>query len=131
MGEKYVRLVVPRRDEDSHVEQGLFHAAEALRAAGSLAKPEEELVAETFRWFNRPLRVPERFARSRRPGAHKKAASWFKPSARHFLARLEELAAVLHAHGLPTTRLTTDRPGYVVYEDEYQIVAEVFREKDR
>ena len=40
---------------------------------------------------------------------------------------MQALAGVLHGHGCEVERLTTDRPGYVVYEDDYQVVAEVFR----
>jgi hypothetical protein len=37
------------------------------------------------------------------------------------------LVAILRNHGVIVHMLKTDRVGYVVYEDEYQIVAESFR----
>ncbi len=37
-----------------------------------------------------------------------------------------ELKAVIENHGFIIEVMKTDRPGYVVYEDEYQIVAEPF-----
>jgi hypothetical protein len=40
---------------------------------------------------------------------------------------MQALATVLHELGCKVERLTTDRPGYVVNEDDYQVVAEVFR----
>ena len=122
-----IRFVVRKRDSDSQVEQGLIHAAEDLRHQGRLADEEQERVQELLRWFNRHLPVPGRFARSRRPNACKRAISWFKPTARECLVRMQALAAILHGHGCEVERLTTDRPGYVVYEDDYQVVAEVFR----
>jgi hypothetical protein len=42
-----------------------------------------------------------------------------------------ELAAILEAHDIRTEMLTTDRPGYVVYEDDYQVVAEPFLSEHR
>jgi hypothetical protein len=36
---------------------------------------------------------------------------------------------MLEAHGIHTRRLTTSAPGFVVYEDEFQIVAEAFRDR--
>lgn len=37
------------------------------------------------------------------------------------------MAAILEEYGVPTRTLTTERPGYVVYEDDFQVVAEPFR----
>src|SRR5262245_41726766 len=122
-----IRFVVRKRDGDSHVEQGLIHAAEDLRHQGCLRDEEQGRVQELLWWFNRNLPVPVRFARSRRRNACKRAISWFKPTAGESLLQMQALAAVLHEQGCDVERLTTDRPGYVVYEDDYQVVAEVFR----
>jgi hypothetical protein len=122
-----VRFVVRKRDHCSRVEQGLIHAADALHYMGRLAEHEAVLVREVFRWFNRNLPVPPRLARSRKRHALNRAICWFKPTAKEFIERMQTLAVVLEEHGHHTERLTTDRPGYVVYEDEYQVAAEVFR----
>ena len=39
---------------------------------------------------------------------------------------MRELVAILEAHDIAVEMLQTERPGYVVYEDTYQIVAEAF-----
>ncbi len=36
------------------------------------------------------------------------------------------IAAMLQAHDILTEMIVTDRPGYIVYEDDFQIVAEPF-----
>ena len=33
------------------------------------------------------------------------------------------LVRILREHGITVTKITTDNPGYVAYEDEYQVVA--------
>jgi hypothetical protein len=38
-----------------------------------------------------------------------------------------ELARILEAHDIAVEMITRSRPGYVVYEDEFQAVAEPFR----
>jgi hypothetical protein len=38
------------------------------------------------------------------------------------------MAALLERCGIPTEMLRTWRPGYVVYEDAYQVVAVPFRD---
>jgi hypothetical protein len=57
-----------------------------------------------------------------------KAISWFKDTAKEHLARARELVAILENHGLVVTMLKAERVGYVVYEDDFQIVAEPFAE---
>lgn len=114
-----IRFVVPSRDSRSHVEQGLIHAADTLRCQGCLGDESQERVHELLRWFNCNLPIPDRFARSRRPHARKRAISWFKPTADECLIRMEALAEVVQGRGIEVERLATDRPGYVVYEDEY------------
>jgi hypothetical protein len=41
------------------------------------------------------------------------------------------MVAILQNHGIPVRMLKADRIGYVVYEDEYQVVAEPFADTQR
>jgi len=123
----YVRFVATRQHPDTGVQVGIFQTYLLLASAGPLAAWDEARLAELKAWFNAYLEKPERVARSRRPNGHHAAVSWFKPSAREHIARARELAALLEQYGVPTRMITTDRPGYVVYEDEFQVAAEPFR----
>ncbi len=123
----YIRFTTTRIDTKSHVELGLFQAIISLRASGSLSNVEQRIVTETLVWFDLNLPRPKRFARSRNPRAENKAISWFKDTASDMLQRMEEFAAILREHDFQINRYTTDRPGYVVYEDDHQIAAETFR----
>ena len=38
------------------------------------------------------------------------------------------LVQILVAHGIVVEVLRTERPGYIVYEDAYQVAAEPFKE---
>ena len=38
------------------------------------------------------------------------------------------LVAILNTHGVHTEMLRTEKPGYVVYEDPFQVAAEPFGE---
>jgi hypothetical protein len=49
---------------------------------------------------------------------------WFKSSAREHLAKIHEIICILEQHGLFVTTYKKRRPGYIVFEDEYQVVAE-------
>jgi len=54
------------------------------------------------------------------------ALSWFKDSAIEHIRKMHGLAQILRAHDVHVEVIKTDRPGYVVYEDAYQITAEPF-----
>ena len=41
------------------------------------------------------------------------------------------MVVILQSHGINVSILKTERVGYVVYEDEFQIVAEPFTDKVR
>ena len=124
----YIRFVVPDIHRSSQKELGVFHAVLRLREEGKLDAHEEELHDSTRRWFNEHLERPTRFTASRPPHYRKpnKAISWFKDTATAHISRIRDLVAILENRGIAVQMLKTDRVGYVVYEDEFQIVAEPF-----
>jgi hypothetical protein len=124
----YLRFVVADLDEDSGMELGIFHAVGNLREDGMLYSYEQEQHDQIRKWFNENLQKPTRFTASKPPFYRKKnkAISWFKDNAHEHIARARSLVAILLNHGVSVQMLKTERVGYVVYEDEYQIVAEPF-----
>jgi hypothetical protein len=123
----YVRFVVNEIDEDTGVERGIIQAMYRLWRSGALSVHEEAWWAEIRCWLNLDLDAPDRLARSRRPGANACAISWFKAGATIHIARAREVCALLAQHNIASKMLTSARPGYIVYEDEFQVAAEPFR----
>jgi hypothetical protein len=124
----YLRFVVAEIDEDTSRELGVFHALGKLRDAGVLAPHEEETEDEIRKWFDKHLEKPARFTAAKPPHYRKqnKAISWFKDTAHDHLSRIRTMVQILENHGVSVKMLRTDRVGYIVYEDEFQIVAEPF-----
>jgi hypothetical protein len=124
----YLRFVVPKIDLESERELGVFHAIADLRRREALSDYEEEHLDLISDWFNQHLERPTRFTASKRPYYRRqnRAISWFKDSAHRHLNQIRHYVATLQIHGVPVRMLKTDRVGYVVYEDEYQIVAQPF-----
>jgi len=124
----YLRFVVAELDEDSNMELGVFHAIRNLRDEGKLLDFEEEQHDLIREWFNEHLGKPTRFTASKPPFYRKKnkAISWFKDTAHEHLAQIRGLVAILKSHGVPVRAIKAKRVGYIVYEDEFQIVAEPF-----
>jgi hypothetical protein len=124
----YLRFVVSEIDQDTSRELGVFHALEKLRNGGALDKHEEETDDEVHKWFDKHLKKPDRLTAAKPPYYRKqnKAISWFKDTAREHIAQIRLLMEILKNHGVSVKMLRTDRVGYIVYEDEFQIVAEPF-----
>lgn len=120
---EYIRFVIDRKDEDSHVEQGIFQAAalaiEWRRITGSDADNMNELRA----WFSKNLEKPESFGR----GKLRLGICWLKTDAEQHISRIYEMVRILDRNGICVKKIKTDKPGYMIYEDEWQIVAEPFR----
>lgn len=124
----YLRFVVTEIDADSERALGVFHAVRYLRDSGKLYPYEEDQHDLVRWWFNENLEWPTRFTTAKAPFYRRKnrALSWFKDTAVEHLARIRELIAILENHGVHVRTLKAKRVGYVVYEDEHQIVAEPF-----
>lgn len=80
-------------------------------------------------WFDERLIEPKRFARSNNKHAHEKALSWFKPEASEHIGKARRLLSKMAEGGIVSEMITSDNPGYVVYEDEQQIVAVPYRDR--
>ena len=100
----------------------------SLEEDGLLLKHELAQYGELYNWFRHNLKEPQSFTRSSKPHAKKVALSWFKDTATEHIAKMHEIAHILEAHGIGVNLLRTERPGYVVYEDMYQLTAEPFQE---
>jgi hypothetical protein len=124
----YLRFVVSDIDKDSRRELGVFHAIRNLRDEEKLQAHEEETHDSIVQWFDEHLRRPTRFTASKPPFYRKKnaAISWFKDTAHEHLARVRELVVILEHYGVSVRMPKANRVGYIVYEDEFQIVAQPF-----
>jgi hypothetical protein len=124
----FLRFVVHEIDDDSQRELGIFQAIDRLRRRGVLSHYEEQQDDSIGKWFDKNLAKPTRFTASKAPFYRKKskAISWFKDTAHEHIAHVRTLVVILQNHGISVRMLTTDRVGYVVSEDEHQIVAEPF-----
>lgn len=120
---EYIRFVVGRKDEDSHVEQGIFQAAERALEWKNITGPDADELNELRMWFSKNLEKPTSFGR----GKHSLGICWFKADSIEHISRIWEMVHILERNGIYVKEIRTDKPGYVVYEDESQLVAEPFR----
>ena len=126
----YIRFVIHHIDSDSGKRQGLFQALGELERRGDLLGYEQTEYERIYLWFKRNLKVPHSFARSTRTHAKKVAISWFKAEASEHIANMRVFAQILREHDIEVDELRSERPGYIVYEDEFQVAAEPFKDTD-
>lgn len=124
----FIRFVIASRDEDSGRRQGLFQAGDELRGSGRMTHEDEQRLEDLEGWFRENLTVPNRFALSSKPHRKAQAISWFRDTATEQIARMRQFQALLESYGVVVHILREKRPGYVVYEDQHQVVAYPFAE---
>lgn len=120
---EYVRFVVGHKDEDSHVEQGIFQAVAQALEWQTITGADAEELDELRAWFNENLERPTSFGRDKL----RLGICWFKAGSTAHISRLWEMVQILERNGVYVKKIRTDKPGYVIYEDEWQLVAEPFR----
>ena len=120
---EYIRFVIGRKDEDSHVEQGIFQAAALALEWHNITGSDADELNDLRAWFSENLERPTSFGRDKL----RLGICWFKTDASEHISRIWEMVNILERNGVYIKKITTDRPGYVIYEDEWQLVAEPFR----
>jgi hypothetical protein len=118
----FIRFVSGEIDEDSHVSAGLFRAAYKLIREVWLPDYEYDALRETMDWFNEHLKSPYNF-RLEPAGLADQSLCWFRATATEHLRRAWEMVAILKEHDIFMRTIKCPRPGYILYEDEAQILA--------
>jgi hypothetical protein len=130
---RFIRFAVAETHPDSGVADGVFRTAYALRDSDEVSSSERAILREQLAWFGEHLPVPRRFSRTSSKGFYRrksKGIAWFRDNALEHIARLRQIQAVLEAHGHGVRMLVEERIGYVVYEDDAQVIAEPFKDTD-
>ena len=125
----FLRFVVSQVRRDSGVSDGIFDTAYALCEAEEVTEVDRQALAELLAWFASQLPTPERFNRSSSKGYYRRAArgiSWLRDTAEQHVSRMYDLKRIAETYGHSVDVVREDRIGYVVYEDEFQVVAEPF-----
>jgi len=125
----FVRFVIAGRHPHSGVQEGIFRQAYTLRDDPRLPDVDRQSLRDNLSWFEKYLPLPERFTRSKSKGFYRRntrGISWLRDDATECLRRMHEIKRVLEADGHPVTMICEDRIGYIVYEDDIQVVAEPF-----
>ena len=124
----YIRFTTQFINPYGELETGIFMALKYLRDDYTLTKDEDiNKLKELSQWFNRNLEKQTRFSKGTSKHNVNVSLSWFKDSAKEHLKKIQDLIEIAEEYDIIINRIASKNPGYVVFEDEYQISAVPFK----
>lgn len=114
----YVRFIVQSDHKSRTKCTGVIGSYVELRDSGELAAHDKDYADKIIEKLNKELPVP--------PFEQKnwsECACWFKDSAKEMIHNIREIIQILTDYGFRVEMLTEDKPGMIVYEDDFQVVA--------
>jgi hypothetical protein len=120
---EYVRFVIGREHQESNIERGVFHAAAQALEWQNVTGTDADQLTVLLAWFSKNLKKPTSFGRDK----HRMGICWFKTGSTEHISRIWEIVRILERNGIYVKKIKTDKPGYLIYEDEWQLVAEPAR----
>jgi len=116
---------------ESQAPIGVIGAAYELLRQDTVSHELRSELAHWIEWFEANLPVPDRFNRTKSKGWYRRETrgiSWLRTSAADHLSAMANLAECVSKCGHATAEVRSERVGYLVYEDEIQVIAEPFRD---
>lgn len=133
-----IRYAGTELDPHSLQPVGIFQLASEIANSRRLPPADHRRLAALRSWFTANLAQPRRFSPWKDGWRHSSfgwqrqpiAISWFRPEATQCLKYAQAMADVLRTYGVEVERLTCTNPGYITYEDDLQVVAVPFHDRD-
>jgi hypothetical protein len=124
----YLRFTTQFINPYGELETGIFMALKFLRDDHSLTQDDDisELKKLSF-WFNQNLEKPTRFSNGTSKYNADISLSWFKDSAKEHIKKIQEFIEIAERYDIIVERVASKNPGYIVFEDEYQVSAVPFK----
>ncbi len=122
----YVRFISPMRSRMRGVDYGIFQCAFECRNDNDHPKFLRDAIRDEIEWFKEYLPSPKENVFDVRAHEYMNdiALCWFKGEAREMVSRAFALRTLLAECGHIVVVKQTRYPGYIIYSDDYQVVAE-------
>ncbi len=115
-------------DDDGDKQVWVFQAMYHLRRKDVFLHEDAEKINELRDWFDQYLEPPTQFTKRRTSKETGTAISWYHDTAKEHIAKMYEMSRILEKYGIIVSVVRREDPGYIVYEDEYQVAAIPYRE---
>jgi hypothetical protein len=124
----YLRFITQFINPYGELETGIFIALKFLRDDHFLTQDDD--ISELKKlsvWFNQNLEKPTRFSNGTSKYNADISLSWFKDSAKEHIKKIQEFIEIAERYDIIVERVASKNPGYIVFEDEYQVSAVPFK----
>lgn len=121
---RYVRFQGLQLHEGLASKSGIFHLAYELRQFVTLTHYHNTELCSCLSWFNEHLEPPYILGDPK----NRAAICWFKDCAHEPLKRIWAIKFLLEEYGIWVESVTVKKPGYILYEDEWQVAARPFKD---
>lgn len=118
----YLRFITEFKNEQDELETGVFQAMGYLLHSVDMFQYDKQRLEEIRSWFTRNLDKPKRFNKHSNKNKPNIAISWFKDSANYHVTMMYDLIPIFDNYGIQIELIKRENPGYIVYEDDYQVV---------
>lgn len=127
LDEMFLRFIGTEIDLRTGKPKGIFTLAYDLIETNHLTVYEEELLKSLLKWFSGHLPIPNKFSKNKN-SSHKNniTTAWFKDSAQEVMKKIWELKQILESNEINVEIVRSEKPGYVIYEDDFQIIVDPF-----
>nr|WP_070960257.1 hypothetical protein [Hyphomonas sp. Mor2] len=119
---KYLRFQSLQRCYHLPTRGGIFRTAYTVRDAEDTRAHDADAINHHLDWFVTHLKIP------RESDWNYRAIFWFKDSAREPIDHIWAMKHLLKANGYWIDVVKTQRPGRIIYEDDWQIAAVPWRD---
>ena len=123
----YLRFITEYVDKNGDIDRGIFNVLRFIREDSATQDDDADLLKNLMNWFNNNLDAPDKFSNATNKNPESISLSWFKDSAKKHIGKIYEIRGLLSKYGIEVEVLTTKTPGYIIYEDDYQISAIPFK----
>ncbi len=124
----YIRFQTSEIDYDSSTKPfWIFHGAYELRDS-AIPEYDKQYLKDLLERFDDNLDKPTKFSRKQPTWWATKWISRYKDSAKEHIQKMYEMKRIYEEYDKYVEVVVTDNPWYIVYEDEYQIVAEPYKD---
>jgi len=124
----YLRFTTQFINPYGELETGIFMALKYLRDDYPLTSDDHiSQLKELSSWFNKNLKEPTRLSKGTSKHNEHISLSWFKDSAKEHIKKMQDFVKIAEQYDMAIERMVSKNPGYVVFEDEYQVLLYLLR----
>ena len=122
---KYVRFQGLKPCLGTPSKIGIFQLAYELKYSSVTSEYDDRQIRRDLNWLEMHLDAPSVLDKEQ----HFRAICWFKDAAREPLKRIWSMKRILEEYGYWIDVVKSERPGNIIYEDGWQVVAKPRRRR--